>query len=542
MKFQGFIVLSLILIGGQSCRNGAASEEMTDVDVKEGQNELRSAEKSKDEIPVPETKRSFTMAFPAESKGKLTLMQTGEMEEVADLLPLGQEFEMNAEEDQIVKGSAGTLIAIPSNTLVKKDGSEVRGLISFQLTEYVRPSEFAAAGLITRNTDGDILETVGMLNLVALQGADTLQIREGEDIEVAFPLKSERPDMQVWDAEKNADGQVEWKLQTTNDIQEMEKVVPVHMKPLISDQKNQFVMLQTCSGAGWQTYFNSRFEFPAGKGEELLDDKNFLAYSFKVDRNGRVADVFVDERYYPAHVAELSRKYESDIESFLKRKYPKLNLCKLDYKKQVFRFIIKPGTTTNHRDLISLNEGEGGYTAEELSAFYEKTGNEVYLNAYLNKVGAKGSGKIPQTRAKRGRKLLNGLLSATGEVGRTVLSVASLGLINGDCIASMGVNIKYKAGVALRTVLAGSGTVVYMVFKNVRSFLMGTRERGNSFTFGDRLPKGEKVVLVAVAEHGGKKYMSRMDYSTASEDVHLNPDQPFDMKQFQSWLDKPDAE
>jgi hypothetical protein len=435
------------------------------------------------------------------------------------------------------------LFSVASNSFVHADGKDAVGSVNIELTEYTKPSEFAAANLVTRTTTGDLLETVGMLNIVATQSGDTLKLKDGEEAAIAFPLKSQKANFKVWDAKTNADGLVEWSLQNTTEFSSpllAKKLIPVHMKPAVGDDKNNFAILQTCDGGGWQTYFNSRFNFEAGEGEELLDEKNFLAYSFKVNKSGKVVDLFVDEKGLPDHIINLSRKYEWHVQSFISGHYPKLNLCRLpDYKKRIFRFKIMPGNTVNPLDLITLRETEGGYTAEELKELYVSTGEDVYLNSYLQKIGTTSKGSIPQTRAKRSSKLLNGFLTVTGEVGRTVLSVASLGLINGDCVASMGGDLKYKKGVQLKAVILGAGSAVYMVFKRMGSFIKGSVTADGSFTFGERIPKGEPVVLIATSENMGGRFMARMDYNTANETIEIKPDKTFEFKQFQNWLDNP---
>jgi hypothetical protein len=124
---------------------------------------------------------------------------------IKNYLPVAQHFSLLSDRDTIIKGQCGTLFSVASNSFVHADGKDAVGAVNIELTEYTKPSEFAAANLVTRTTTGDLLETVGMLNIVATQSGDTLKLKEGEEAAIAFPLKSQKANFKVWDAKTNAD-------------------------------------------------------------------------------------------------------------------------------------------------------------------------------------------------------------------------------------------------------------------------------------------------------------------------------------------------
>ena len=485
---------------------------------------------------------STTQSFnPLTDKGNNTTYNQN-AQDIQNLQPRTQVIAYNPASDTVLYGTAGSIIAIAGHSLETKSGAEATGPVTIQLTEYVKPSQFAAENLITRTTDGIILETVGMLNIIALQQNDTLQLKDKHPISVAFPLKNTRKDFKVWDAVRNQQGMAEWKIQDQHDTLNALKnrKINVNMVLHAGDTKNQPARLKTCTGAGWQNYFNRRFVFPENLGEELNDNKNFLAYAFKVNKSGRVVNVFVEDNLYSKEVYNLSKKYEIYVENFLK-KYPKLNLCNMpDAHKRTFRFKVMPGAAQNPLELIYVSPEEGGYTTEELAEMYSETGESVYLDAWMNRTGSQ-SQAVPQTQEKLSTALMNKALGVIGNTGRVVLKVASLGLINGDACANLRVKSKFKTAAFFKVLIQGSGTAVYMVFKNVRSFLKGSAENGGLITFGDRLPPGQEVYLVALSEIDGQKYMSKVDYVTDSQTIAIEPNTPFNLQTFQQWIDNEPA-
>lgn len=451
-----------------------------------------------------------------------------------------QQFSILAEKDEVVLGEKGTAVAFPSNSLEHSDGKIVTGQINIQLTEFQKPSECAAQNISTRNTEGELLETVGMVQIIATQNGDTLKLKSDEEIAIAFPLKPAKKKYFIWNSRTTEQGEIEWEVQNTQQpkTKEQENAVPVHMVQLIGNRKREFINWRSCGGSSWNTYFNARFKFQDGDGEELLDDKNFLAYYFRVNKNGTVSNVYAEKEGYPKNIYDLSVKYQSTFQEFF-RNYPKMNLCEQpDFKKQEFRFLVKPGGKINASELVNLSEKDGGYTAAELLDLYEKTGGSNYLDAYIKKLGENGVGRIPQTRKKRSNKILNSFLNATGSVGRVILNSVSLGLLNGDCLYFQAKD-KFVKGAEIKTILTGMGAAVYMVFKNVKSFVQGTMSNNREFTFGTRIPKGEPVAIIAVVEKSGARFMEKIETLTDDQILTFNPVEKFDISIFQSWLDSP---
>ena len=533
MKWERVIITSAMVVFFSACQHQEVSIE-----------EVQVEKPSTSEAPTPPTeKKDYTFSthqqFNPLANSQVQAISPEQNIDFQQLLPVAQSFQYQASMDTVIYGSSGSILAIPAYSLQTKDGKEISGTVEIQLTEYVKPSQFAAENLITRTTDGILLETVGMLNIVALQGQDTLQLKDKHPISIAFPLKNTRKDFQVWDAMRNAQGMAEWKLQNNLDTLTaiQNRKINVQMVLHAGDAKNQAVRMQTCSGAGWQNYFNRRFVFPENLGQELQDENNFLAYAFKVNKSGKVINVFVEENLYSKEVYNLSKKYEIYVENFLK-KYPKLNLCKVqDAHKRTFRFKVMPGAAHNPLELIYVQPDEGGYTTEELAEMYSQTGESIYLDAWMNRTGSQSKAGVPQTKEKRSTAIMNAALGVIGGAGRTILNVASLGLINGDACANIRVKSKFKSAALLKVFIQGTGAAVYMVFKNVRSFLKGTVNEGGLMSFGERLPPGQEVYLVALSEIDGKQYMSRMDYITDSQTIQMEPTTPFDLMKFQQWLD-----
>ena len=132
--------------------------------------------------------RSYTL-FNPNKEVQLEIQKTW-LSELESLMPQKQFYKVDPSRDTVILGEAGTAIALASNSLQSETGSTISGLINIQLTEYVKPSQFAAQQLCTRTTDGEMLETVGMLNIEANQNGENLVLKEDEELSVAFPLHS----------------------------------------------------------------------------------------------------------------------------------------------------------------------------------------------------------------------------------------------------------------------------------------------------------------------------------------------------------------
>lgn len=124
-----------------------------------------------------------------------------------------QTFRIRDNKDTLLIGNEGTRVHIPGGALVHLDGSKVEGPVEFKMREYTRPGEMILAGLSTRQKEGGILRTGGMIHIAAYSEGKELRVGDTQPIQVDFPVQEEEiKGMRLFKGERNSGGVVNWEL------------------------------------------------------------------------------------------------------------------------------------------------------------------------------------------------------------------------------------------------------------------------------------------------------------------------------------------
>lgn len=118
-----------------------------------------------------------------------------------------QTFTLQGDEGGRLKGKAGTNVWVEPHTFRFADGSHPQTPITLSLKEAYGYEEMILDGLST-HSDGNLLETGGMIYLEASADGQALQIGPGSDIVVGMPTQKQLPGMQLFMGEQNTAGQV----------------------------------------------------------------------------------------------------------------------------------------------------------------------------------------------------------------------------------------------------------------------------------------------------------------------------------------------
>ena len=122
-----------------------------------------------------------------------------------------QTFVLASAELDTIFGEEGTKIIIDINSLELADGGEISGNVEIHLTEYYKSTDILLANLST-SSDNQLIETGGMINLVASSNGKEVVIKKGRDIEIEFSSK-EKTGMEVFHGAFE-NGQINWKPET----------------------------------------------------------------------------------------------------------------------------------------------------------------------------------------------------------------------------------------------------------------------------------------------------------------------------------------
>lgn len=118
-----------------------------------------------------------------------------------------QTFTLQGDEGGQIEGKAGTQIWVKPNTFRFADGNLPQTPITLSLKEAYGYQEMILDGLST-HSDGNLLETGGMIYLEASADDQPLQIQPGSDIVVSMPTQEQLPGMQLFMGEQNTAGEV----------------------------------------------------------------------------------------------------------------------------------------------------------------------------------------------------------------------------------------------------------------------------------------------------------------------------------------------
>lgn len=109
-----------------------------------------------------------------------------------------QAYTINPLKDTVIIGEQGTIISILRNSFQYKDSQEpVTEEISIILKEYYKISDMLLANLSTMS-NGEILETGGMIYLEVTANNEELELRPNASLELKFPTQNKKDDMLLW--------------------------------------------------------------------------------------------------------------------------------------------------------------------------------------------------------------------------------------------------------------------------------------------------------------------------------------------------------
>lgn len=170
----------------------------------------------------PEVKNNVnTYTYPKEeiSESKLTLKDFYKQFEKPS-----QSFVINPQRDTIIIGKEGTRVLIKKNTLVRDDGSEVKTNVRIELKEYYTVEDMILANLST--TSGkQLIETDGMINLLAFENENVLKIKEGNTVQIAMPTEKKKEGMQLFNASRtNILDNINWTADSSQNASSFKKV------------------------------------------------------------------------------------------------------------------------------------------------------------------------------------------------------------------------------------------------------------------------------------------------------------------------------
>ena len=113
------------------------------------------------------------------------LMKSGALDTLAALAPKIEQFDIDhAENTFTIKTQSGITLKFPENTFADAMGNPICGKIHLSVQSFQTKTDFASAGLTSSTTDGQALESGGMIDINATSGNADIRIADGKSYKI----------------------------------------------------------------------------------------------------------------------------------------------------------------------------------------------------------------------------------------------------------------------------------------------------------------------------------------------------------------------
>lgn len=195
-----------------------------------------------------------------------------------------QTFTLKANEDKTITCKEGTKITIKSNSFVNESGKTVTGEIKFQVKEYYKTSDILLANLTT-TSNNDILETGGMLHIEAFSKGEKCQLKKEATIEIAFPTKEKKDDMQLFNGQWNKET-INWTVESTTDLNKVYSSATVDEIPSFPGGEKKMM-----------EFLSKQIKYPQSALEQGIQGVVYIG--FIVSRDGTLENIRVLRGVHP---------------------------------------------------------------------------------------------------------------------------------------------------------------------------------------------------------------------------------------------------
>ncbi|MBD0831393.1 energy transducer TonB [Aestuariibaculum sediminum] len=385
-------------------------------------------------------------------------------------------FEITSNKDTTIVCSEGTKLFIKANSFIDENAIEVKGKMHLFVSEYYKISDMLLADLTTTSYT-EILETGGMLFIEAKKENSKLKLKEQSAIEISFPTKKPKNDMQLFSGFWNND-RINWELQYDTaslpaetakinfEKQEPRVEVPyavVEQTPIFPDcEKGTRSQQKNCTSTAISKFVRENFNISLASAYGLSGRQRINAI-FKINEEGAVSDIRI-RAPHPVLKREAER-----VLSLLPKMIP---------GKQRGIPVVVPYSLP-----IIFDVGENISIANIKLLEGMSNQDSVYLESLEKDIVSSKNDVLPKS-----------------VVDNYILMTGKLGWINCDRFVRNRNLVKYKLIQGDRGIAK-----VNVVFKSLNSVLPG-RFLNGGYDFGS-VPTGEMVVLIAIKKLNGKLYL-----------------------------------
>lgn len=142
-------------------------------------------------------------------------------------------FQLEADEDHLIKGHKGTVLHIPKDAFVGESGESVSGLVQVEFKELYNKADYVKGNLPTIS-NGKQLVSGGVLYLDASAAGRRLKLAKGKEIYVEFASQRrvDTRDMTLYHGERDETGEINW----VPIGGELEQMIPLPLDEMYYDE------------------------------------------------------------------------------------------------------------------------------------------------------------------------------------------------------------------------------------------------------------------------------------------------------------------
>jgi len=185
-----------------------------------------------------------------------------------------QIFCITTNKDTTLICAEGTIIKIKANSFDSENaGKIISDTVKFSVKEFYKISDILLSNLST-TSNGQLLETAGMVYVIATANGEDLKLKKRQSIEINFPTKQKEIGMQLFSGTWEKESHINWIAQT---IMQQEVFTVVEVMPKFSDNNDDIAR-----------YFASSVKYPQKALE--LGVQGIVFVTFVVNEKGEVTD------------------------------------------------------------------------------------------------------------------------------------------------------------------------------------------------------------------------------------------------------------
>jgi len=408
-----------------------------------------------------------------------------------------QVFKVSVSKDTVITCKEGTKLTIPSNCFITKSGKEVTGTVQLKTEEFYTKSDILLAGLTTLS-DGKLLESGGMLNLLAYAGGEEVLLKQGKSIRIEMPANQKQEGMQLFNGVKDKDGKVNWVLAERRKIIKKEKKdTAIVFTKAYNEVVNETIRIEN---AKKEELVSKKNDYPWAEYARKTDKYTIYKFSFYIFSNGTTQMINFFKQGKLIRFAEVS--FSQPVTG--KCRYGYYETSKIDFSKSLNIEINNKSRDLKEPRPITIHINNLNYVAESLKVFPYKLEATIEL----------GPSGYEVKRADIEERITANQQVSGEELSFYIFNTPKLGYINCDRFyGDPAPRVAFK-------VAGGKDSEVKLLFTDLNSYMSSFDSA--SANYFKNVPINKKITVVAIKVVDNTPYLAVKESNTSEKQVQLD--------------------